>query len=133
MASLTVAEVRRVDQAESTYHSARFQNGETGLVVILRREQADDDMTVHSTDYALAFESDSDIPRRHVLGISSGMTNLEQGVSWSSLGGAVSRMWLSKGDHYIALLFSVPESVDAYTLQRLAPGGTALTLPKTDE
>lgn len=118
MQEFEVVSTKRVEQAESTYNRTAFQNDSTGLVVLLKRSSSETVM-VHSTDFTLAFESDSGIPRRPCIGLSQGMKTADEEIYWSSIGGSVSRYWIKEGEQFFAVLFSVPkQGVTSFELQR---------------
>ncbi len=121
-AEFEVVATKRVKSAQSTYNSVSFDRAdETGLVVIFKRSSATDQITIHTNDYVLVFDSDSDIPRRPCLGLSYGMKSADEDITWANIGGGASRGWIKPGQEYFALLFPAPKNVKTYSVYRAAP------------
>jgi len=126
---LEIAAVRWVTHASSTYNQVFWKDNDEdrGLVVVLKKSRAAD-LTIHSNDYVLAFESDSDIPRRSCLGISYGMKSADEEISWAVIG-SLSRNWNKPDQPYFALLFPAPKTVNRFSILRTAPLLTGIKAP----
>jgi len=124
-----VVSTKRVASAESTFNRMSFMQNETGLVVILKRALAKDGITVHSNDFVLSFESDTDIPRRPCVGISYGMKSPDDEVRWGAgPSGNILRYGIGPGEPYFALLFPAPKNVSTFSLYRAVPYSRPFTV-----
>jgi hypothetical protein len=117
-----VVSTMRVESARNVHGSISLTNDKENFLVVIIKHTSTAKLTIHSTDFALAFESDSDIPRRPCIGVSYGMKSSKDAIIWtSSLGGSVFRGWIEPSEPYFALIFGAPMNVHTFSLYHSVP------------
>ena len=127
---LEVVATKWINYAASTYAQLSWTDSEDdrGLVVILRKIEPGD-MTVHSNDFVLVFDSQNEIPRRPCLGISNGMKSPTDDINWGIIG-SLSRYWNKLDEPYFALLFPAPKKVKNFSIHFATPLLTNIVAPE---
>ena len=127
---LEVVATKWINHAASTYSQLSWTDAEDdqGLVIILQKK-VPADLTIHSNDFVLVFDSQADIPRRPCLGISNGMKSLTDNIYWGIIG-SLSRYWIKLDEPYFALLFPAPKKVKKFSIHFATPLLTDITAPE---
>jgi hypothetical protein len=128
--SLEVVATKWINHAASTYSQLSWTDSEDerGLVIILHKK-VPADLTIHSNDFVLVFDSQDDIPRRPCLGISNGMKSPTDTINWGIVG-SLSRYWIKLDEPYFALIFPAPKKVKKFSIYFATPLLPDITAPE---